>query len=405
MARAVEPFANISAQELLKNTPRLFGWVRKEDVAGLRSVVKVLDWPWRYMILSTGCLYLYKTADDQNFSEAIPLTSFRVCDAPEKSKYTWMFKLIHESLGKTLFFAVDSDFDLKKWKDAITESKIKYCSNTTQEDEADGYSTIRDKVSQTPASPLRAQSSKPRPPAPLPSVKRPYSLPSPPDPGIGSSVSRNTLPLPPRPQPSASTDYSKSKPLPRPPCDPKPRPLTMGALSRSRTESSSHATPAQGFGDVLSQLQGVTLNRSPDPKGPASSSTLSSRDCSAAPGKFKKVNRGNPDGQSFKGKDREGVLPNSALRLDLDKQDVNSLLQNKQGVYIVRKSQSAQSKMALSVWTGDRIRHYVMFHKEDEGYALDPAGPRFRTMEDLIRHYYDFNLPNCDAKFTRPYKK
>lgn len=43
MARAVEPFANISAQELLKNTPRLFGWVRKEDVAGLRSVVKVLD--------------------------------------------------------------------------------------------------------------------------------------------------------------------------------------------------------------------------------------------------------------------------------------------------------------------------------------------------------------------------
>lgn len=38
----------------------------------------------------------------------------RVCDAPEKSKYTWMFKLIHESLGgKTLFFAVDSDFDLK----------------------------------------------------------------------------------------------------------------------------------------------------------------------------------------------------------------------------------------------------------------------------------------------------
>lgn len=38
----------------------------------------------------------------------------RVCDAPERSKYTWTFKLIHESLeGKTLFFAVDSDFDLK----------------------------------------------------------------------------------------------------------------------------------------------------------------------------------------------------------------------------------------------------------------------------------------------------
>ncbi|XP_020606960.1 uncharacterized protein LOC110045675 isoform X3 [Orbicella faveolata] len=366
MAKAVEPFANLSAQELLKNSPRLFGWVRKEDIAGLRSVVKVLDWPWRYMILSAGCLYLYKTADDQNFMEAIPLTKFRVCDAPEKSKYTWMFKLIHESLGgKTLFFAVDSDFDLKKWKDAITESKIKYCSNTSQEDEEDGYSVIGDKVSQKPAPSLHAQSNRPRPPAPLPSSKRLHSHSSPPDPGTGSNLSRNTLPFPSRNQPLASADYSKSKPLPRPPCDPKPRPLTMGS---------------------------------------ASSLTLSSRDCSAAPGKLKNVNRGNPDGQSFKRKDREGVLPNSALRLDLDKLEVNSLLQNKQGVYIVRSSQSAQSRRALSVWTGDRIRHYVIFHKEDEGYALDPAGPRYHKMEDLLRHYYDFNLPNCDAKFTRPYK-
>lgn len=29
------------------------------------------------MILSAGCLYLYKTADDPNFTEAIPLTKFR----------------------------------------------------------------------------------------------------------------------------------------------------------------------------------------------------------------------------------------------------------------------------------------------------------------------------------------
>jgi len=53
-----------------------------------------------------------------------------VCDAPEKSKYTWMFKLIHESLGgKTLFFAVDSDFDLKaSIHDKLTEL---LCSCTT----------------------------------------------------------------------------------------------------------------------------------------------------------------------------------------------------------------------------------------------------------------------------------
>ena len=38
----VEPFANISAQELLRNTHGLFGWVRKEET-GIRSMVKALD--------------------------------------------------------------------------------------------------------------------------------------------------------------------------------------------------------------------------------------------------------------------------------------------------------------------------------------------------------------------------
>lgn len=139
-------------------------------------------------------------------------------------------------------------------------------SHVNREDEADGYSVIGDTVSQSSASPVHAQSNSPRPPAPLPSVKRPYSFSSHTDPGTGSNVSRNTLPLPPRPQPSVSTDYSKSKPLPRPPCDPKPRPLTMGTFPRIRTESSSRETPTQGYGDVLSQLQGVKL-RSPDLKG------------------------------------------------------------------------------------------------------------------------------------------
>ena len=38
----VEPFANISAQELLRNTHGLFGWVRKEET-GIRWMVKPFD--------------------------------------------------------------------------------------------------------------------------------------------------------------------------------------------------------------------------------------------------------------------------------------------------------------------------------------------------------------------------
>ena len=44
MAKAVETFANISAEDLLSTAPRLFNWVRKEDNTGLRSVMnKLLD--------------------------------------------------------------------------------------------------------------------------------------------------------------------------------------------------------------------------------------------------------------------------------------------------------------------------------------------------------------------------
>ena len=132
-------------------------------------------------------------------------------------------------------------------------------SRVNREDKSDGYSVIGENVSQTPAPPLHTQSTRHRPPAPLPSTKqRPYSNSFPAGPVSGSNHSRNTMPLPPRPQPSGSADSLKSKP--RPPCNPKPRPSTMGTFPRSRSESSSLGTPAQGFNDVLNQLGAVKLH-------------------------------------------------------------------------------------------------------------------------------------------------
>ena len=39
-----------------------------------------------------------------------------------------------------------------------------------------------------------------------------------------------------------------------------------------------------------------------------------------------------------------------------------------------------------------------------KGYALDPDGVRCKTIEKLIKHFYDFTLPRCDVKLTAPYK-
>lgn len=407
----VEPFANISAQELLKNTPGLFGWVRKEETAGLRSMVKALDWPWRYMILSKGCLYLFKHSDDQDFCEAVPLSNFRVCNAPEKSKYPWVFKLIHTKSYdvKTLVFAVDTDFDLKKWQDAIGIDMDKYCRDSPRADDADGYSSIDDDVTSKPPSRAQTFQIRERPPAPLPDTRRrssctflPPDLPQKPLPSV-PNYSQKPLPPPPgqeKPQLGRRPIDPKPATLPRPPLTPRQSsPAIMGKFP-GRSSDSSGLT-AQGYEDVINQLQKAKVNSS-DKRGPMP--TPPSKGGSAALRKPAKLGRGAPDGQSFKVKHKEGVLPNSALLLDIDKTEVTSLLENKLGVYILRNSQTAQSKMALSVWTGDRVRHYVIFLEQSQGYALQPDGPRFDKLEEMIRHYYDFNLPKCDVKLTRPYR-
>lgn len=57
--------------------------------------------PVRIFVHAVSCVFVSRLA-------------CRVCDAPEKNKYPWAFKMIHESTDvKTLFFAVDTDFDLK----------------------------------------------------------------------------------------------------------------------------------------------------------------------------------------------------------------------------------------------------------------------------------------------------
>ena len=48
----------------------------------------------------------------------------------------------------------------------------------------------------------------------------------------------------------------------------------------------------------------------------------------------------------------------------------------------------------------------VFIHLQKTGYSLDPTeGVYFEDLEDLISHYHKNNLPKCDAKLLRPFKK
>ncbi|XP_078354618.1 uncharacterized protein LOC144639205 isoform X2 [Oculina patagonica] len=441
MAEAVESFANISAQDLLKHAYSCHGWVRK--TTGLNKILR--GWSRRFMILYTGYLYLYEDSEDNNFCEKILLKEYRVCDAQEVNKYRWAFKLIHESYGgKTLYFAVDSALDLKKWEEVITEEKDIYWPVLAQVDRTQESQEYDDLAA--PRAPERNPCQ--RPPAPRPEPEPIYVNVNPPP---YSSTTSTTVPTSPtlplvrapksRPGPSVSESHNEPKII-KPPIHPRPkvppvqlrphssasrplnehkttqpalslrralvpgrqyepkpkesatlpcpvpkaphgRPIATPSPSRLPRSSSETCLKMPGFDDVMKQL--ADLPTSSRPTSPAGVSTPR-----------KPRGRGAPDGLSFKEKHREMATPSvvsSTFRHDMDRTEAESALQNKYGVYILRNSQKAQSGLALSVCTEDGVIHHQIFYEEKQGYALSSGGRRFRKIVDLLENYYESYLP------------
>lgn len=404
MARAVEPYANITAQELLGTGANCFGWVMKETTSGLRSLVKVLGWPWYYMILHSGCLYLYQHSDDENYTEVIPLTNYRACDAPEVKKYTWAFKLINESyLMKTLFFAVDSEFDLNRWREAIMKDKKDYCRPVSEVDPAEEHYTIN--TDQTnPSCSLSIPRRKPN------AATFPHNLkPSRNDPSdvlVGqASISSGTSKVHSMPSHLGTQEARKQCPLLRPsqenrstqsnvpPWFGNQEPRTMPLPKRPHAQKKNE--PVQFFERSLLEVEAQgppELPCSSRPPMTASGST---------PTKFKALGRGTPDGRSVRNREREEDNSSLTLIHDMDSSQAEMLLKKRPGVYILRKSKTIQSTMVLSVGTSGKVMHYRILHDEEQGYSLGERGtPRFPDIQDLLNHYSSFDLPLHDLKLT-----
>lgn len=417
MAKAVETFANISANDLLNASPRLFGWVRKGDNStGLLSAMKKLDgWPWYYMILKTGCLYLFKKSDSSNFTEAIPLTTHKVCDAPDVTKYRWVFKLIHSTEVKTLFFAVDTDFDLKKWKDAIISEKDEYTDaagyNYCKIDEPSVDTPFFGKP--LPSAPPLPRKLPERPPAPLPAQpltqRRPYSLSLPPEPM--AQYNQPKIAPPPQnkrsPRSPINPTEKKAATLPRPlPATPgKPNLPAQNILHRTSSESRLGAKSAPGFDSVVKQLGSLKLTHirerdsaPPLPQPPPKHGVLrlNTRESSRRP----------PDGCENSIEKYSEV--SEAYQKDMTSESASKALQSEPlGTYLTRPGNSKSGK-SLSFRDKNEdgtslIRHYRIFYTEGLGYALETKGPRFRGISQMVEHYYQHKLPNTENKLRHPY--
>lgn len=420
-----EPFQSIPAQELLKDNCSKCGWIRKEGGS-------VKSWRDRYVILHKGSLYYYNTSDAKTTNGKFSLSGYRLSPAPEKtSKFPWTFKLVHlQPEKRTYYFAAYSEQEMTEWMDSIVSDMREYCGTGRQNivepnDNSDleyCYPEVQPKFDMQQ---LAAMFGKPQPLCtsdalycpppemdssqvqrkPLP-LQRP-AFPSPKPVRGGFSYTGSPAPMP--GQGAASIGAVRQSPqvaspgFPRkinePPAVPSrmgkplapPKPLPRPPPLMRHTTEPITRFPSSPCGDQEEEEGEGYLDIVPD---------TSPEDVND---KQSTLSRGYPDGRSIRRHHNEGVLPSSAVKLDVDKIQVGALLENKLGVYILRKSQNAQSERALSVWTGDRVRHYMVF-QDEKGYALDPEGVRCKTIEDLLKHFYDFTLPRCDVKLKAPYK-
>lgn len=441
-----EPFQSIPAQDLLKDNCGKCGWIRKEGGS-------IKSWHDRYVILHKGCLYYYTSPEAKATAGKFSLGGYRLSPAPEKNaKFTWTFKLVHMQPEKrTYYFAAYSEREMNEWTENLVKEMEEYCGvakqNTSESSELlegpeycypeveprfepDEIAALFGRAS--PNLPKKPQSEPmyhpppqfdskdlvpkkspilPRPgmPRKTPDFPKGCSLPvridngavrhggSPlkpmkPMPGLSPVLPSNPMMIPVVPsraaKPLLATDSTPStarSPKTKPKPLPRPSPVqkntfhcisTYGAASQDQDDEEY----SEGYLDIV-----------PD------SSPQDMLDRKDKPSYL----RGHPDG-----KDNEHEIP-CCTPVDMNKAEVNRVLENKLGVYILRKSENAQSKRALSVWTGDRVRHYLIFHDEERGFTLDPKDSEviyFKRIEHLLLHYYKNDLPNCDVKLVKQFK-
>eukprot|EP00117_Sycon_ciliatum_P028610 scpid12156/ scgid5323/ SH3 domain-binding protein 2 len=101
-------------------------------------------------------------------------------------------------------------------------------------------------------------------------------------------------------------------------------------------------------------------------------------------------------------------LPKSAFQDDMDRDKADTFLRGlgKTGCYIIRGASSGGSKEAkkvISVWTGDRCRHYKIFYRRGVGFSLH-GDKTFPDVQNLLAFYHGSSLPRCPHKLSGPYK-
>lgn len=99
-------------------------------------------------------------------------------------------------------------------------------------------------------------------------------------------------------------------------------------------------------------------------------------------------------------------LPDECYKPDLRKNQAKVFLELGRtiGVYIIHASQTSDTKLVLSVWMAEGIKHYLIF-KRNGMFTLDPAvkEERFKDLREMVKYYYTNPLPRSKQYLAAPF--
>lgn len=441
------PLQNIGCQDILGETESCThsGWLRK------KRTVKLLTWRQVYVVLHEGCLYYFNNERAKRPSGKFSLygynSVFRASEVSPKEA-TWVFKIVHShSEFRTYYLSASSEQEMKTWMLKIKQEMLKANGKILMygkrphkeerpEDDNKFYQDVEQNIYDDAAKFKVTQEYSKKC-----SVKRENEDS---DEDEDTSIdlekldSRPPLPLPNQSPESTGSGTDQRAPLPPPrpsegPAAPKPpfKPPRMQELpdsspkeprvhrtlkeqdSRSRSPSPIIRHDVKLMEQLTTRLKvqhGETKHtahkRRPsyeETDVPGSKSPSLQRKHQPAYQPHPTTSAGGSTG-SDGSDDVPGVEYWTAIHYTGDKHTANDIIQGigEEGVYLVRQEAGGTGKV-LVVFAGDTTKKYRIQQEAGE-YFLAREGYRHDQLQELLRFYYEEELPTVQVKLKGPYK-
>lgn len=354
------PLKHIGAQDIvgLNGGCTKNGFLRKQG--RLERVFKFLTWRQRYVVISHGCLYIFKDEFSRSYTMAVSLKTYNMTVRSDNfSRMPFVFRVLpHDpSAAKFIVFSCPDEANQKSWMAAIKKDLLRANEVEVKDDDykSEDYVYLEKDV-RTHKAEAEAQSE----PAVI-DPERDYSeIKDVPD------VVRHG-PLPPIPKSSSSLPPAvKTKPV-----SPKPKFSTIDTTQHKNRDLNGKTKAVL---QVPGQTGGHFKKRMPTPKPQHSEEAESEKPV---------IDR---KSYLFKGSDRSQV------------EDL--LLSKTEGTFLVRESRRDGTEV-LSVNIGDILKEYKIYVKEKK-CTIDNK-TYFDSTEDLLLHYHENFLPNKKVKLTKAY--